>query len=52
MREHRLVDIRLTKQIKSGTLFIDKGCVKLTHKSDEIASFGRFFDNICCRSNG
>lgn len=43
MREHRLVDIRLTEQIKSGTLLIDNGCVKLTHKGDLLASFGRFF---------
>lgn len=43
MREHRLVDIRLTEQTESGTIVIDDDCVKLTPKGDNIASFGRFF---------
>lgn len=43
MREHRLVDIRLTEQSESGTIVIDGGCVKLTPKGEKIASFGRFF---------
>lgn len=43
MREHRLVDIRLTEQTESGTIAIDGDCVKLTPKGDRIASFGRFF---------
>lgn len=43
MREHRLVDIRLTEQTESGTIVIDGDCVKLTPKGDRIASFGRFF---------
>lgn len=43
MREHRLVDIRLTEQTESGTIVIDGDCVKLTPKGDNIASFGRFF---------
>lgn len=43
MREHRLVDIRLTEQTESGTIVIDADCVKLTPKGDNIASFGRFF---------
>lgn len=43
MREHRLVDIRLTEQTESGTIVIDGGCVKLTPKGEKIASFGRFF---------
>lgn len=44
MREHRLVDIRLTEQMASGTLTIgDDGCVRLTKKGDYIASFGQFF---------
>ena len=43
MREHRLVDIRLTEQTESGTIVIDGGCVKLTPKGERIASFGRFF---------
>lgn len=43
MREHRLVDIRLTEQTESGTIVIQGDCVKLTPKGERIASFGRFF---------
>jgi hypothetical protein len=43
VKEHRLMDVRLTEQLESGTIIIDNGCVKLTKKGDEIASFGRFF---------
>jgi hypothetical protein len=43
MREFKLVDIRLTEQLESGTLIIDNGCIKLTKKGDKIASFGNFF---------
>lgn len=41
--EHRLVDVRLTEQIESGTIVIDNGCVRLTEKGGAIASFGRYF---------
>lgn len=43
MKEARLVDIRLTEQLESGTIVIDGNCVKLTPRGDRIASFGRFF---------
>ena len=43
MREHRLVDVRLTEQLESGTIKIDNGCVRLTDKGDLIASFGRYY---------
>lgn len=43
MKEHRLVDVRLTEQLESGTIVIENGCVKLTKKGNEIASFGRFY---------
>lgn len=43
MREHRLVDIRLTEQTESGTILINGDCVRLTSKGDRIASFGRYF---------
>lgn len=43
MREHRLVDIRLTEQVESGTIVINGPCVKLTAKGERIASFGQFF---------
>lgn len=41
--EHRLVDVRLTEQLESGTIVIENGCVKLTPKGELIASFGRYF---------
>jgi hypothetical protein len=43
VRETRLVDIRITEQLQSGTIKIENGCVRLTQKGDAIASFGRFF---------
>lgn len=43
VKEHRLVDVRLTEQLESGTIVIENGCVKLTEKGEVIASFGRYF---------
>lgn len=43
--EHRLMDVRLTEQIESGTIEIKNDCVKLTAKGNNIATFGRFFRN-------
>lgn len=43
MKEHRLVDVRLTEQAQSGTIEIKDGCVKLTPKGERIASVSRFF---------
>jgi hypothetical protein len=43
MREHRLVDIRLTEQTESGTIRIEGDCVHLTEKGRRLASFSRFF---------
>ena len=43
VKEHRLVDVRLTEQLESGTIRIENGCVLLTPKGDELASFSRFF---------
>ena len=43
MVEHRLIDVRLTEQLASGTIVIKNGCVKLTPKGEYIASFGRFY---------
>lgn len=42
VKEHRLVDVRLTEQLESGTIVIKNGCVKLTEKGGAIASFGRY----------
>lgn len=43
VKEHHLVDVRLTEQLQSGTIAINDGCVTLTEKGQMIASFGRFF---------
>lgn len=43
MVEHRLVDIRLTEQLESGTITIQNGCVRLTEKGQHVATLGRFY---------
>ena len=43
MAEHRLIDIRLTEQIISGTIEIKNGCVLITSKGDKLATFSRYF---------
>jgi len=44
MVEHRLVDVRLTEQLSSGTITIDENkCVKLTQKGNMLATFSRYF---------
>jgi hypothetical protein len=43
MKEHRLVDIRLTEQQQSGTIVIEKGCVKLTEWGQFVASTTTWF---------
>lgn len=41
--EDRLVDVRLTEQLESGTIMIENGCVKLTGKGQSLATFGHYF---------
>lgn len=43
MKEHRLVDVRLTEQLHSGTIKIQDGCVSLTEKGRRIATISRYF---------
>ena len=43
VKEHRLVAVRLTEQLQSGTISIVNGCVKLTAKGERLAQFSRFF---------
>jgi hypothetical protein len=43
MREHQLVDIRITEQVESGTIRIEGDCVRLTDKGARLANFSRFF---------
>jgi hypothetical protein len=41
--EHRLIDIRLTEQVNSGTIRIKDGCVLLTDRGRRIVAFTRFY---------
>ncbi|AXI84031.1 hypothetical protein FUT69_02360 [Xylella taiwanensis] len=43
MREHHLIEVRLTEQLQSGTIYIHNGCVKLTDRGERLASFSRFY---------
>jgi hypothetical protein len=43
VKEHRLVDVRLTEQQESGTIIIQDGCVKLTERGHQLAAFSRYF---------
>jgi hypothetical protein len=43
LKEHRLVDVRLTEQLESGTITIQNGCVKLTERGQRFTHFSRFF---------
>lgn len=42
-KEHRLVDVRLTEQLASGTVTIQDGCVRLTDWGMKLAGFSRYF---------
>jgi len=41
--EHRLVDVRLTEQVESGTIEISGDCVKLTDKGRALVRFSKAF---------
>jgi hypothetical protein len=43
VKEHRLVDVRLTEQLESGTILIENDCVLLTPKGEMIATTSRAF---------
>ncbi|MDQ1094676.1 hypothetical protein QE400_004089 [Xanthomonas sacchari] len=43
VREHHLVEVRLTEQLQSGTIEIHNGCVRLTPRGERLASFSRFY---------
>lgn len=45
VKEHHLVDVRLTEQLESGTIVIRDGCVLLTDKGRRLAHISRFFRN-------
>ena len=43
LKEHRLIDIRLTEQLKTKTVIIDKNCLRLTSKGKKIVRFSTIF---------
>ena len=43
IREHRLIDVRLTEQQESGTVVIKGDCVMLTERGQRLATFSRYF---------
>jgi hypothetical protein len=43
VKEHRLVDVRLTEQLESGTIYIENNCIKLTDWGKALARFSRFY---------
>jgi len=43
LQEHRLVSVRLTEQLESGTIQIHDGCVVLTARGRNLATFSRLF---------
>lgn len=43
VKEHRLIDVRLTEQLESGTIIIKEGCVKLTEKGKRLVKFSEGF---------
>jgi hypothetical protein len=45
VKEHRLMDVRLTEQQQSGTIVIRNGCVLLTDWGQTIANTSRYFRN-------
>lgn len=51
MPEFRLIDVRLSEQLQSGTVTLENGCIRLTTRGDALASFSRFFRTSSCRNN-
>lgn len=43
IREHKLVDIRLTEQLNAGTVEIEDDCVRLTRKGKFLSDFATFY---------
>ena len=41
--ESRLMDVRMTEQLQSGTVVLEDGCLKLTGWGNTLASFSRYF---------
>ena len=43
VKEYRLVDVRITEQIESGTIIVENGCVKLTSRGERLSKFTDYF---------
>ena len=43
MKEHHLVDIRMTEQMEAGTVVVRDGCVRLTPWGNAMATGSRFY---------
>lgn len=43
VKQYNMIDVRLTEQLTSGTIFIENDCVKLTIKGQMIAEFSNNF---------
>ncbi|UZW61638.1 hypothetical protein [Lysobacter enzymogenes] len=43
MVEHRLIDVRLTEQLQSGTIEVIEDCVRLTERGRGLVGFSQFF---------
>lgn len=43
VKEHRLVDVRITEQLESGTVMLTNDCVELTPSGQRLAKFSRFY---------
>jgi hypothetical protein len=43
INEYKLVEVRITEQVESGTIEVQDGCVNLTSKGEFIASFSSYF---------
>jgi hypothetical protein len=43
VKEHRLVEVRITEQLESGTIIIENGCVKLTDRGEKLVTFSNYF---------
>jgi len=43
VKEHRLMDVRLTEQLESGTVEMVGSCVRLTPWGETLARFSRYF---------
>lgn len=43
MVEHRLIDVRLTEQLQSGTIEVVEDCVRLTERGRGLVGFSQFF---------